>query len=83
MAAFEAIEFCTEKPRDNIRFTESALACHGFNEVAGDDVDFVAVFERGILEVRVNRNSEICRQSPRGCGPDQNKNFSASKSRID
>ena len=50
--------------------------------VFGVAVSLIAVFEGGILEVRMHRDAEICRQRPRCCGPDHNEDFSTRESGI-
>src|SRR5690349_22146122 len=92
MARLEPVELRAGKARDNFRrdaFTgfvlgrKLALRRYYFDELARDNVNLVAVFERRVLKIRMHGNAEVRRQRPRRGGPDQHEHLPSRERRID
>ena len=59
-AAFEAIEFRSQKTCKNFwRRSQITLRRDRFDQFTRDDVNVVAVFERGVLKIRMDRDAEV------------------------
>ena len=66
-----------------VALAQITLSGDSFEQLAGNNVDFIAVLECRIFEIRMNCDTQIRRQRPGRRGPDQNEDFAVRKYRID
>src|SRR5262249_3428862 len=69
----QSIEQGSGKGCYEICAVQNALSGHRIYEVSRYDVDFAAHVYGRVIEVRVYRDPQVCRQRPGSCRPNQNK----------
>ena len=91
MTTFETIKFralkTSEHRRRNqfivcIALAESALRRDSLDQFRRDNVNLRAVFNRRVLEIRIDGDTEVCGQRPRRRRPREKENFASGERGI-
>src|SRR5439155_5343259 len=91
VSAFKPIEFRARETGEHfwrnrittaVAYTEITLCGNRFEQLAGDDVDLIAVLKSCVFEFWMKCDPQVSRQCPRCSRPDQHENFSAGEGRI-
>ncbi|CCY66560.1 putative uncharacterized protein [Clostridium sp. CAG:678] len=75
MEALDIFQFFSQKRAERFIFRNAPCLHGGSGKIRCHNVIFISAFNKRIFKIRANTDCHICRQSPRGCGPDHKIRF--------